>query len=74
MQSYREPRGGGSAVDGTGEVRLPADAGKQQYPRPFSALRSLRGIMPEAKWNRVLNAFAPLGAEAISVDGWQSTI
>ena len=27
-QSYREPRGGGSAVDGTGEVRLPADAGK----------------------------------------------
>ena len=47
--------------------------GKLQYPRPFSALRSSRGIKPEAKWNRVFNAFAPLGAEAISVDsaGWR---
>ncbi|MBD5384487.1 MAG: hypothetical protein HDR72_05765 [Ruminococcaceae bacterium] len=35
-------------------------AGKSQYPRPFSALRSNEGrqCLPEAKWNRVSHAFA----------------
>ena len=77
---HREPRGAESAEIASREVRLYVPrgrsrgfvgAGKMQYPRTFSALRSSRGVLcpsigkpPEAKWNSVFDAFALFGAEA----------